>query len=123
MRISDWSSDVCSSDLKRSLAFIAVTLEESGLLGSQYYVAHPAFPLDKTVGVINIDAIGVYGKARDLVVVGKGNSELEDILKAQTDKPGRMLVEESTPASGFYFRPDHFHFAKAGVPPLYTDPA
>src|SRR3546814_7264105 len=90
MRISDWSSDVCSSDLK-------------------------------TVGVINIDAIGVYGKARDLVVVGKGNSELEDILKAQTDKQGRMLVEESTPESGFYFRSDHFNFAKAGVPALYTD--
>src|SRR3546814_348606 len=106
---------------KRSLAFIAVTLEESGLLGSQYYVAHPAFPLDKTVGVINIDAIGVYGKARDLVVVGKGNSELEDILKAQTNKQGRTLVEESTPESGFYFRSDHFNFAKAGVPALYTD--
>src|SRR3546814_35279 len=79
---------------KRSLAFIAVTLEESGLLGSQYYVAHPAFPLDKTVGVINIDAMGVYGKSRDLVVVGKGNSELEDILKAQTDKQGRTLRSE-----------------------------
>ena len=106
---------------KRSLAFVAVTLEESGLLGSQYYVAHPAFPLDKTVGVINIDAMGVYGKANDLVVVGKGNSELEDILKAQTDAQGRTLVEESTPESGFYFRSDHFNFAKAGVPALYTD--
>src|SRR3546814_821979 len=106
---------------KRSLAFIAVTLEESGLLGSQYYVAHPAFPLDKTVGVINIDAIGVYGKSRDLVVVGKGNSELEDILKAQTAAQGRTLEEESTPESGFYFRSDHFNFAKAGVPALYTE--
>ncbi|MFC3715995.1 M28 family metallopeptidase [Luteimonas soli] len=106
---------------KRSLAFIAVTLEESGLLGSQYYVAHPAFPLDKTVGVINIDAMGVYGKSRDLVVVGKGNSELEDLLKAQTDKQGRTLEEESTPESGFYFRSDHFNFAKAGVPALYTE--
>ena len=106
---------------KRSLAFIAVTLEESGLLGSQYYVAHPSFPLDKTVGVINIDAMGVYGKAHDLVVVGKGNSELEDILEAQIDKQGRTLVEESTPESGFYFRSDHFNFAKAGVPALYTD--
>ena len=73
------------------------------------------------MGVINIDAMGVYGKARDLVVVGKGNSELEDILKAQTDKQGRKLVEESTPESGFYFRSDHFNFAKAGVPALYTD--
>ena len=106
---------------KRSLVFVAVTLEESGLLGSQYYVAHPAFPLDKTVGVINIDAMGVYGKSRDLVVVGKGNSELEDLLKAQTDRQGRTLEEESTPESGFYFRSDHFNFAKAGVPALYTE--
>jgi Zn-dependent M28 family amino/carboxypeptidase len=106
---------------ERSIVFLAVTLEESGLLGSQYYVAHPAFPLDKTVGVINIDAMGVYGKSRDLVVVGKGNSELEDLLKAQTDKQGRTLEEESTPESGFYFRSDHFNFAKAGVPALYTE--
>jgi Zn-dependent M28 family amino/carboxypeptidase len=106
---------------KRSLVFAAVTLEESGLLGSQYYVAHPAIPLEKTIGVINIDAMGVYGKARDLVVVGKGNSELEDLLKAQTDKQGRTLEEESTPQSGFYFRSDHFNFAKAGVPALYTE--
>ena len=106
---------------KRSLVFAAVTLEESGLLGSQYYVAHPAIPLDKTVGVINIDAMGVYGKSHDLVVIGKGNSELEDILKSVTDKQGRTLEEESTPQSGFYFRSDHFNFAKAGVPALYTE--
>src|SRR3546814_1558136 len=67
---------------KRSLAFIAVTLEESGLLGSQYYVAHPAFPLDKTVGVINIDAIGVYGKSRDLVVRSEEHtSELKSLMR------------------------------------------
>lgn len=106
---------------KRSLVFAAVTLEESGLLGSQYYVAHPAIPLDKTVGVINLDALGVAGKANDLVVVGKGNSELEDILKTITDQQGRTLVEEGNPAGGYYFRSDHFNFAKAGVPALYTD--
>jgi len=106
---------------KRSLVFAAVTLEESGLLGSQYYVAHPAIPLDKTVGVINIDAMGVGGRSHDLVVVGKGNSELEDILKSVTDEQGRTLEEESTPQSGFYFRSDHFNFAKAGVPALYTE--
>jgi Zn-dependent M28 family amino/carboxypeptidase len=106
---------------KRSLVFAAVTLEESGLLGSQYYVAHPAIPLDKTIGVINIDAMGVGGRSHDLVVVGKGNSELEDILKSVTDQQGRTLEEESTPQSGFYFRSDHFNFAKAGVPALYTE--
>ncbi len=106
---------------KRSLVFAAVTLEESGLLGSQYYVAHPVIPLDKTVCVINIDAMGVYGKSHDLVVVGKGHSELEDILKSVTDQQGRTLEEEGTPQSGFYFRSDHFSFAKAGVPALYTE--
>ncbi|WP_242165343.1 M28 family metallopeptidase [Lysobacter sp. M15] len=106
---------------KRSVLFLAVTLEESGLLGSKYYVAHPAIPLDKTVAVINLDAMGVAGKAKDMTVVGMGNSELEDIIKPIAAKQGRTLVEESNPAGGYYFRSDHFNFAKAGVPALYTD--
>ena len=106
---------------KRSVLFLAVTLEESGLLGSKYYVAHPSIPLDKTVAVINLDAMGVAGKSKDLVVTGMGNSELEDILKPIAQKQGRTLVEESNPAGGYYFRSDHFNFAKAGVPALYTD--
>jgi len=106
---------------KRSVLFAAVTLEESGLLGSKYYVAHPTIPLDRTVGVINIDAMNVSGRSHDMVVVGKGNSELEDILKPIAEKQGRHLVEESTPAAGHYFRSDHFNFAKAGVPALFAD--
>jgi Zn-dependent M28 family amino/carboxypeptidase len=106
---------------KRSLVFLAVTLEESGLLGSKYYVANPTFPLDKIAGVINIDAMSVAGKARDFVVTGKGSSELEDILKTFADQQGRTLVEEGNPAGGYYFRSDHFNFAKAGVPALYAD--
>ncbi|MBX3713213.1 MAG: M28 family peptidase [Lysobacter sp.] len=106
---------------KRSVLFAAVTLEESGLLGSKYYVAHPSIPLDRTVGVINIDAMNVAGRTRDLTVVGKGNSELEDILKPIAERQGRTLVEESNPAGGYYFRSDHFNFAKAGVPALYAD--
>ncbi|RZA37483.1 MAG: M20/M25/M40 family metallo-hydrolase [Lysobacteraceae bacterium] len=105
---------------QRSLVFVAVTLEESGLLGSKYYVAHPTFPLDKIAGVINLDAMSVAGKSRDFVVTGKGNSELEDLLKIQADQQGRTLVEESNTAGGFYFRSDHFNFAKAGVPALYA---
>ena len=105
---------------QRSLVFVAVTLEESGLLGSKYYVAHPTFPLNKIAGVINLDAMSVAGKSRDLVVTGKGNSELEDLLKIQADQQGRVLVEESNTAGGFYFRSDHFNFAKAGVPALYA---
>ncbi len=105
---------------KRSVVFLAVTLEESGLLGSKYYVAQPAFPLEKTVAVINLDAMSVAGRARDMVVTGKGNSELEDILKTHADRQQRTLVEEGNPAGGFYFRSDHFNFAKAGVPALYA---
>ncbi len=105
---------------KRSVVFLAVTLEESGLLGSKYYVAQPAFPLEKTVAVINLDAMSVAGRARDVVVTGKGNSELEDILKTYADRQQRTLVEEGNPAGGFYFRSDHFNFAKAGVPALYA---
>ena len=104
----------------RSLLFLAVTLEESGLLGSKYYVAHPAVPLDKTVAVINLDAMPVIGKARDMTVVGYGSSQLEDILKGVADSQGRVLHPEATPQDGFYFRSDHFNFAKAGVPALYA---
>ena len=100
--------------------FLAVTLEESGLLGSKYYVAHPAVPLDKTVAVINLDAMPVIGKSRDMTVVGYGSSQLEDILKGVADGQGRVLHPEATPQDGFYFRSDHFNFAKAGVPALYA---
>jgi Zn-dependent M28 family amino/carboxypeptidase len=106
---------------KRSVLFAAVTLEESGLLGSKYYVAHPSIPLDHTVAVINLDAMSVSGRTHDITVVGMGNSELEDILKPIAEQQGRKLVEESNPAGGYYFRSDHFNFAKAGVPALYTD--
>ena len=104
----------------RSVVFVAVTLEESGLLGSKYYVAHPTFPMDKIAGVINLDAMSVGGKSRDFVVTGKGNSELEDMLKVYADQQGRVLTEEGNPAGGYYFRSDHFNFAKAGVPALYA---
>ena len=103
---------------QRSVLFIAVTLEESGLLGSQYYVAHPVVPLDKTVGVINLDALGVNGKTHDLTVVGMGSSQLEDVLKDVTGKQGLTLHAESHPEAGSYFRSDHFNFAKAGVPAM-----
>jgi Zn-dependent M28 family amino/carboxypeptidase len=105
----------------RSVVFLAVTLEESGLLGSKYYVAHPAIPLDKTVAVFNIDALSPTGKARDMTVVGMGSSELEDALKPVADAAGLRLHEESKPEAGGYFRSDHFNFAKAGVPALYID--
>jgi Zn-dependent M28 family amino/carboxypeptidase len=105
---------------ERSVVFLLVTLEESGLLGSAYYAAHPVLPLKDTVAVVNIDAMPVVGLTRDLVVVGLGNSELEDVLKPIADKQGRVLVAESAPEKGQFFRSDHFSFAKAGVPALYV---
>lgn len=105
---------------KRSVLFVAVTLEESGLLGSKYYVAHPGIPLENTVGVINLDAMSVVGKTRDMVVTGYGASELEDILKPVAEQMGRVLHAESSVEKGFYYRSDHFNFAKAGVPALYA---
>ena len=106
---------------KRTVLFLPVTLEESGLLGSKYYVAHPSVPLAQTVAAINLDAMSTYGPSKDMVVTGLGNSELDDVLKAITDQQGRVLHEEATPESGFYFRSDHFNFAKGGVPALYAE--
>lgn len=104
---------------KRSVYFFAPTLEESGLLGSAYFVAHPSVALNKIAAVINIDALIPTGKARNLVLIGNGASELEDILKPYAAAQGRELAPENTPQDGFYFRSDHFNFAKAGVPALY----
>ena len=106
---------------KRSILFLAVTLEESGLLGSKYYVAHPVVPLDKTVAVVNLDALAPIGKARDITVVGQGSSQLEAVLKNVLDAQQRVAKGETNTAAGYYFRSDHFNFAKAGVPALYID--
>ena len=105
---------------ERSVLFLAVTLEESGLLGSKYYVAHPTFPMEKIAGVINLDAMSVAGRSKDMTVTGFGSSELEDLLKPIAQAQGRSLRGEESVQSGFYFRSDHFNFAKAGVPALYA---
>lgn len=105
----------------RSILFLAVTLEESGLLGSSYYVAHPVIPLARTAGVINIDALEPIGRASDLVVVGKGGSQLEDLLQTALARQNRRMVDESDVTAGYYFRSDHFSFAKAGIPALYVN--
>ncbi|MBD8527933.1 M28 family metallopeptidase [Pseudomarimonas arenosa] len=105
---------------KRSVLFLAVTLEESGLLGSKFYAANPIFPLNQTVAAINLDAMHLPGPTRDLVVIGLGNSELEDILRPIADAQGRTLRPEAGLEKGFFYRSDHFSFAKAGVPALYA---
>jgi len=104
---------------QRSLVFMASTLEEAGLLGSQYYTKQPTFPLNKIAGVINIDAMSVNGLTRDLTITGLGSSDLEEIIEKLAIQQGRYLQEEEAVQSGFYFRADHFSFAKAGVPTIY----
>lgn len=105
----------------RSIVFLAVTAEEQGLLGSKYYSEHPLFPLNKTLANINIDGINLMGKTKDLIVVGLGNSELDDILKEAAAAQGRVIVPDQEPHKGFFYRSDQFNFAKKGVPALYTD--
>jgi Zn-dependent M28 family amino/carboxypeptidase len=108
---------------ERSVAFLAVTAEESGLLGSAHYANNPAIPLNKTVGGINMDSMQVYGPTHDVVVAGYGSSELEDILIQKAGPENRIIKPEPFPERGYYYRSDHFNFAKKGVPMLYTKEA
>ncbi|WP_445773162.1 M28 family metallopeptidase [Shewanella sp.] len=106
--------------LKRSLTFIATTGEEQGLLGSRYYAANPLYPINKTVAVFNLDSTNVYGKTKDYTIVGKGQSELEVYLEKAAATQNRVTTGESNPASGGFFRSDHFSFAKLGVPAVFA---
>lgn len=105
----------------RSLVFLAVTAEESGLLGSEFYGANPVFPLNRTVGGINIDALSLAGSARDVTVIGGGKSELDGFLEAALTAVGRTATPDSSPQAGYYYRSDHFSLAKRGVPMFYLD--
>jgi Zn-dependent M28 family amino/carboxypeptidase len=106
---------------RRSVLFIAVTAEEQGLLGSAYYGVNPVVPLNKTVAAINMDGINTLGPMSDIVVVGYGNSELDDYMAAAAFAQGRVLKPDPEPEKGYYYRSDHFSLAKQGVPAIYTD--
>jgi len=101
---------------KRTVLFLSVTAEEQGLLGSEYYGNYPLYPLEKTLGVINIDGINQWGKTSDMVVVGLGASDLDDYAAAAAKEQNRTLKPDAEPEKGFYYRSDHFNFAKKGVP-------
>ena len=102
----------------RSITIIAVTAEEQGRLGSRYYANHPTIPLNKIVGLINMDSLDITGLKKDMTVVGFGKSELEDYLAIAAKRQNRTLVPEQTPERGYYYRSDHFSLAKKGVPAL-----
>ncbi len=105
---------------ERSILFFAPTAEETGLLGSAYYVANPIFAIDKTVANINNDLMLPYGKMKDVMVTGYGQSELEDYLAKAAKKQGRYILPDPNPHTGMFFRSDHFSFVKAGVPSLFA---
>ncbi|MBX7184610.1 MAG: M28 family peptidase [Vicinamibacteria bacterium] len=106
---------------KRTILFLSVTAEEQGLLGSEYYGNYPLYPLEKTLGVINIDGINQWGRTSDLVVVGLGASDLDDYAIAAAKEQNRTLKPDAEPEKGFYYRSDHFNFAKKGVPAFDPD--
>jgi Zn-dependent M28 family amino/carboxypeptidase len=106
---------------KRSILFAIVTAEEQGLLGSQYYSMMPLYPLSKTLADINIDEPNVYAPSKDVTVIGMGASDLDDYVRQAAQEQGRTLRPDSQPEKGFYYRSDHFNFAKQGVPALDTE--
>ncbi len=106
---------------KRSILFLMVTAEEQGLLGSQYYSLNPLYPLARTVANINLDGVNQWGRTKDLTVVGMGASNLDDYLRDAAAEQGRTLRADPEPEKGFYYRSDHFNFAKQGVPALDPD--
>ncbi len=106
---------------RRSVLFLAVTAEEKGLLGSRYYAENPLYPLEKTVAVINMDGLNVYGRTRDVTVIGLGNSTLDEHVRAVAAEQGRVVRPDPEPEKGFFYRSDHFSFAKQGVPALDLD--
>src|SRR4029079_9807680 len=103
---------------QRSVLFLAVTGEEQGLLGSEYYATHPLFPLNKTVADLNMDALHDYGETNDFSITGKGQNDLDDYVEAVAKQMGKHTVGDSKPGAGSYYRSDHFNFAKVGVPAL-----
>jgi Zn-dependent M28 family amino/carboxypeptidase len=106
---------------RRSILFMSVTAEEQGLLGSQYYAVTPIYPLAKTVANVNMDGLNVHGRTKDITLVGYGASDLDDYTAAAAAEQGRVIRPDPETEKGFYYRSDHFNFAKQGVPALDPD--
>jgi Zn-dependent M28 family amino/carboxypeptidase len=104
---------------ERTLIFMSVTAEEQGLLGSQYYAENPIYPIEKTVANINLDGLNAYTKTKDVILIGEGQSDLEDYLKEEAEKAGGYVSFDTHPEAGLYFRSDHYNFAKLGIPSLF----
>ena len=105
---------------ERSILFLFVTAEEQGLLGSAYYAANPIYPITKSVANINMDALNPFGAMNDLTIIGYGQSDMDDYAKSAAEKQGRYVQGGQEPEKGFFYRSDHFNFAKVGIPALYA---
>ncbi len=105
---------------ERTVIFLSVTAEEQGLWGSAYYAENPVYPAAKTVANINMDGLNAFDKTKDIIIIGKGQNDLEDLLREEAEKADRVLAYETHPEAGYYYRSDHFNFAKVGIPALYT---
>ncbi len=112
---------MASQELDRSVMFLSVTLEESGLLGSAYFAENPTVPLNKIVAGVNIDGSLPVGRTKDMVVVGYGASELEDLLRDALESQDRVVKPDARPEAGSFYRSDHISLSKKGVPMLYAD--
>ena len=106
---------------RRTIVLLAVTAEEQGLLGSQYYATFPLYPLERTLASINLDVVNVWGRTKDMTIIGLGNSQLDDYARDAAAEQGRTLRPDAEPGKGLYYRSDHFNFAKVGVPALNPD--
>ena len=105
---------------ERSILFLSITGEESGLLGSSYYVDHPFFPMSKTVACINTDVMLFLGMFNDVMLYGSGQSQLDEWVKKAAENQGRYLAPDPNPENGMFFRSDQFPFVKKGVPAIYA---
>jgi Zn-dependent M28 family amino/carboxypeptidase len=110
-----------STPPRRSIIFLSLTAEEKNLLGAKFYATHPLYPLNRTVANINMDGINQWGRTSDFTVIGLGNSTLDDVLADVLKAEGRTVRPDAEPEKGFYYRSDHFEFAKQGVPALDID--
>jgi Zn-dependent M28 family amino/carboxypeptidase len=106
---------------KRSVLFLAVTAEEKNLLGAKFYATRPLYPLERTLANVNIDGANQWGRTRDVVIIGDGNSTLDDLVREVAAMQGRTVTPDPESEKGFYYRSDHFEFAKVGVPAVYPD--
>jgi Zn-dependent M28 family amino/carboxypeptidase len=104
---------------KRTMLFLSPTAEESTMLGAKYYAEHPLWPLEKTLGDINMDIMNFWGRTKAIVSIGHGMTTLEDLLVTEAAKQGRIVLPDPEAEKGYFYRSDHFELAKQGVPALH----